>query len=165
MVRLFLLVAAVALGLCLVASDSSARLLEPWPYDKLMKKSDLVVIATAVKAEDTADKYLGHSWAYEFAGLDTTFEVLHALKGKVNGKQIKVLHFKWGELKKGIDPKSVDALLIEDGPLLVAFRTKDSPDYLLYLRALKDGRYEPVSGKIDPKLAVRVLSEPADKVP
>jgi hypothetical protein len=34
------------------------------------------------------------------------------------------------------------------------------PDYMLFLRKLKDGRYEPVSGKIDPQLSVRAIFDP-----
>ena len=88
----------------------------------------------------------------------------YALKGKVDGKQIKVLHFKWGELKKGIKSDSIDGIIIIDGPLFVAFPTKDAPEHLLFLRSLKDGRYEPVSGKIDPELSVRRLSAPESEL-
>ena len=58
-----------------------------------------------------------------------------------------------------------------NGPLLVSFRrtslelrTKEGgklelgvPSYLLFLKARKDGRYEPVSGRVDPELSVREL--------
>lgn len=165
MSRLFPVLLAVAFGLCLVPSESRARLLDYWPYDRLMKESDLVVIANAVKTDDSNDDSPRHSWPYEFLGQNTTFEVKHALKGKVGGKQIKDLHFKWGKLKKGIDPNNFADLIIIDSPLFVVFRTKKRPDYLLYLRALKDGRYEPVSGKIDPQLAVRILSDPDERLP
>ena len=165
MYKSLLILVAASIGVCLIPSESRGRFLENWPYDKLMKRSDLVVIAKAVKTEDTNDEPPQHNWQYEFAGQNTTFEVKHVLKGKAAGKQIKVLHFKWGELKKGLDPNDPFAHIIKNGPLFAAFRTKNSPDYLLYLRALKDGRYEPVSGKIDPKLAVRVLSEPDEELP
>jgi hypothetical protein len=164
MLKLYPLLFAAGVGLCLFPLAGRGRLLEFWPYDKLMKSSDLVVIARAVKTEDCADRYMAHSWAHEFAGQDTVCDVVHTLKGKTDRKQIKVLHFKWGDLKKDVDPKSVDAFII-DGPLFVAFRTKNGPDYLLFLRALKDGRYEPVSGKIDPQLSVRVLTDPDRELP
>jgi hypothetical protein len=31
------------------------------------------------------------------------------------------------------------------------------PEYMLFLRLRKDGRYEPVSGEIDPALSIREL--------
>ena len=39
-----------------------------------------------------------------------------------------------------------------------------TPEYLLFLKRLKDGRYEPVSGRIDPAPSVREVSEASDKV-
>jgi hypothetical protein len=62
---------------------------------------------------------------------------------------------------------------IENGPLLVTFRTKGihlelagapislgAPEYLLFLKLRKDGRYEPVSGRVDPEFSVRELYTP-----
>ncbi len=160
-------------------SPAPARLIDSWPYDKLLKEADLVVFATAVKTEAADDKPPEHSWAYEFTAQNTTFKVKHALKGKVEGEPIKVRHYKFGELKKGVDPKSLDAILIVDGPMLVAFRTGavivkakgdeqntvlPTPEYLLFLKRLKDGRYEPLSGPIDPALSVKEVSAPLDKL-
>ena len=154
--------AVVAVGL--VAVPAPARLIDDWPYDKLLKEADLVVFATAVKTEDADDKPPGHSWPYEFAAQNTTFKVKHALTGKAEGEQIKVLHFKFGELKKGVDPDNLADKVIIDGPRMVAFRTGavlvkadgdakktvlPKPEYLLFLKKMKDGRYEPVSGRID----------------
>ena len=157
-------VVAVFAGVAVCASPGEARFIENWPYDKLMKESDLVVFAKAVKTEVTADEPPKHSWPYDFVGQNTTFEAKHALKGKVDGKQIKVLHFNWGELKKGLDPKDPFSHLIRNGPLLVAFETKDAPEHLLFLKSLKDGRFEPVSGRIDPRLSVRKLSFPPEEL-
>jgi hypothetical protein len=152
--RLVAVVGALA-GVVVCATPGAARLIESWPYDKLMKQSDLVVIAKAVKTEDAVDELPDHRWPVEFVGQNTTFEVKHALKGKVEGKQIKVLHFKFGKPKNGLE-----VVIIENGPLFVAFSTKNAPEHLLFLKALKDGRYEPVSGRIDPRLSVRMLTDP-----
>jgi hypothetical protein len=89
-----------------------------------------------------------------------------------------VLHFKFGELKRGLRPRTSD-VIIENGPLLVAFRTGavivkaegeerntvlPTPEYLLFPKRMQDGRYEPVSGRIDPALSVKEVSAPLDKV-
>jgi hypothetical protein len=37
------------------------------------------------------------------------------------------------------------------------------PEYLLFLKRGKDGRYEPVSGRIDPVLCVREMYWPLTK--
>lgn len=154
-----------------------ARPIARWSYDKLLKESDLVVFATAVKTESADDKASENPWPYEFAAQNTTFKVKHALKGKVEGEQIKVLHFKFGELKKGLDTNSLKDTMIINGPDLVTFRTepvtvtvgKDqrvlpAPEYLLFLRRRMDGRYEPVSGRIDPVLSVKEIYEASDTV-
>jgi hypothetical protein len=152
-----LIPACLFAGVLLGVTPSQARLLENWPYDKLMKQSDLVVIAQATKTEETKDTDEIPNWNHEFAGRNTTFKVKHALKGELKGEEIKVLHFKFGELKKGIKKDSADILII-DGPTFVEFKDKNGPEYMLFLKRTKDGRYEPVSGRIDPNLAVRVLS-------
>jgi hypothetical protein len=96
----------------------------------------------------------------------------------VEGGRVQVRHFKFGGLKKGLDPNDLLHNAIRDGPLLAAFRTeagtgktgkgwpvRAAPEYLLFLRRLKDGRYEPVSGRIDPALSVREVSTPLDNEP
>lgn len=42
----------VALLVGLAPQSSAARLVESWPYEKLLKESDLVVIATATGTKD-----------------------------------------------------------------------------------------------------------------
>ena len=50
------LAACVGLAVC---SPAEARRIEDWPYDKLMKESDLVVFATPVKTEAGAGRPAG----------------------------------------------------------------------------------------------------------
>jgi hypothetical protein len=91
---------------------------------------------------------------------------IHALKGKAVGGEIKVLHFR---LKPG--------KLVQNGPMLVSFRTEPAEvvlndrkiavgkgTYLLFLKARKDGRYEPVSGQYDPVTSVRELNSPLSQL-
>ena len=162
----FVLSVAVAAGLLAFPTITPARLLENWPYDRLFKEADLVVFADAAKTEAATDKPPDQGWPYEFVAQNTKFKVCHVLKGKAPGPDIDVLHFKFGDvLKKGLDPKNIEDRMIMDGPLLVTFLSKPvtvkrngkrdvvvPPEYLLFLRKLKDGRYEPVSGRIDPAL-------------
>jgi hypothetical protein len=156
--------------LCCGTSAASGRILENWSYKRLFKKSDLVVIATAVSTKDASDSFVDKLWPLKFVGRNTKFKVLQRLKGKVRGKQIVVLHFAVGKaLKK--DPAGGDGLpLIIDGPNLVSFRIKPANvkvagtelfahkfEYLLFLKKRADRRYEPVSGRIDPNLSIRDL--------
>jgi hypothetical protein len=153
-----LVVLAVVMGT--TAATASARLLENWPYERLLMEADLVIIAQATAVEDTAYRMTENPWKAEFLGVCTTFQVKATLKGTPTGKQIKVLHFK---LKDGVQ--------IINGPMLVSFRTKGfdlelkdgpkvhflTPEYMLFLKAQQDGRYEPLSGRVDPELSIREL--------
>jgi hypothetical protein len=142
--------------------DLSARALESWSYEKLLRASDLVVIAQVVTSADTGGCVRLKGWHVDFIGVNTDFKVSAVLKGKLKGDQLRVLHFRL--------PKNV---LIENGPCLVAFRQKGmeintkqaqiafgKPSYLLFLTRRKDGRYEPVSGRVDPVLSVREMYRP-----
>ena len=156
-------ISAMVIGLLgLAASTAMGRRIENWPYERLFKEADLVVIAKAQETTAAADRLKDNPWKEEFLGQNTTFTVKSILKGKPDGDAIKVLHYKLQEGRR-----------IESGPLLVSFRTKGLhiktkevdahlgiPDYLLFLKVRKDRRYEPVSGPIDPKLSVREVYLP-----
>jgi hypothetical protein len=148
----------------ILALPVHARLIERWPYERLFKEADLVVIATAGETADTKDRFSTKGWDVEFIGQDTPFVAKSVLKGKLDAEmKLAVLHYRLPE-----------RVAIQNGPLLVRFR-KDAlklegtinrrafqasvgrPDYLLFLRLRKDGRYEPVSGAIDPALSIREL--------
>jgi len=158
---ILLVVATVWLGW--PADPASGRLVEPWSYDKLLKESDLVVVAEAKKTEDTTDKPTDPLFKADLdyvVGRTSTLEIKGTLKGKASGEEIKVLHFR---VKEGWD--------IVNGPHLVAFRTKSvevrhegrseavfaRQQYLLFLKVRKDGRYEPVAGQYDVDLSVKEL--------
>jgi hypothetical protein len=166
-IYLFLSIACFCFGY----SRASGRVLDNWPYKRLFKEADLVVIVTAVSAKDASDTFVDDHWPLEFVGRNTTMEVLQALKGEVRSKQIVVLHFRFGERHKKAIAKGEWAII--DGPLFVNFRTKPEKveiagmelfdhkfEYLLFLKKRADGRYEPVSGRIDPSLSIRELFEP-----
>jgi hypothetical protein len=161
MSRLVLSGILLALTSLLWTGQATARLLESWPYERLFKEADLVVIAKAVAVADSGEKTTDNPWKVEFQGVTTTFEAHHVLKGKVD-KKLKVLHFR---LKDGQD--------VRNGLLLVSFRLKGfsintktmkagvgTPEYLLFLKTRSDGRYEPVSGRVDPELSVREVYSP-----
>ena len=155
-------------------SAAPARLIKVWNYDKLLKEADLVVLAVAVRTEKADYEPPDHSWPRELVAQNTTLKVRGTLKGKAEGENIKVLHFKFGEYKKGFEHDG-----IFDGPNFVEFRvgpvTKGTgkekriitpaQEYLLFLKKTKDGRYEPVSGQVDPVDSIREVSYPRDKEP
>lgn len=140
-------------------SDAHARLIENWPYEKLFKEADVVVIAEATATADTGEKIMVKDWQTEFLEVNTTFAVKHVLKGDAALKSLSVRHL-----------RAPDGALIRNGPLFVVFRTDGisfetkqlkgktgKPEYMLFLKSRKDGRFEAVSGQIDPILSVKQL--------
>jgi hypothetical protein len=47
----------VLVGVLSCTSRASARLIENWPYERLFKEADLIVIATALHWEKTDDRW------------------------------------------------------------------------------------------------------------
>ena len=150
-------------AVCFAASlqpktKTAGRKIENWPYDKLFKTAETVVIARPESNTETAARTKDNLWKIEFIGVDTAFDVNSVLKGKA-GEKIVVSHFKL--------PPDV---LVEDGPLHSNFRVKTLslemrhvkigipvPEYMLFLRLNSDGNYELIAGYTDSALAVREM--------
>jgi hypothetical protein len=146
----------------LVVPCATARLVEHWPYERLFKEADLVVIAEATATVDTGEVVKVPGWSVKFNGVHSTFAVKATLKGKLNAKNLTIFHLR---LDKGVR--------VENGPRLISFAVRrgtiplehgksgaHKPDYLLFLKKGKDGRYEPVSGQIDPDQSVKEVHRP-----
>jgi hypothetical protein len=162
----FLFLATVP-GLC------SARLIDNWPYARLYKEADMVVIGVARSNRDATESFIDERWPLKFVGQNTTFGVLQVLKGNRDTKKVVVLHFKFGKFHEKatkIEKKYRD---IVDAPSFVSFATKPIKvtiaeeelanhkcEYLLFLKKRSDGRFEPVSGRIDPNLSIREMFPP-----
>lgn len=160
----------------LIPSLAFSRQVEDWPYERLFKESDLVVIAhvqgRGVTKEEWNEKFFDKE---RFEGVMTIFGVAFTLKGDPP-LCIWLNHFRYKE----------GAVRFNDGPGLIAFlkepillelkQAKDKkeklhqkrqtlrkisqPEYLLFLKKRKDGSYEPVSGQLDASFSVRAMFPP-----
>jgi len=169
---------ALALFCMLIVSEVSARKVEDWPYERLFKESDLVVIAHVqgwgVTKKEWNEKLFDKG---RFEGVRTIFGANFVLKGDPP-LCIWLNHFRY---KEGV-------VRYNDGPGLVAFlkeplqievkenvknkgklhqqsqglRQISQPEYLLFLKKHKDGEYEPVSGQLDAGFSVRALFPPGN---
>src|SRR5262249_28891075 len=74
-------VCRVAVLLVTAPRTAWARLLPNWPYEKLFKEADLVVIAEATAVADSGEKAKLGGWNAEFIGMNTTFTPRHVIKG------------------------------------------------------------------------------------
>lgn len=159
----------ITLVVALFVASAAARQIENWSYDRLFKEADVIVIASAQGTVQSEDKASDERWKASLIGQHTTFSVVQTLKGQLDDGPLTVLHFK---LKDGV--------ATQNGPLLVAFRTKgptiegggsvkykailSTPQYLLFLKRSDGGRLEPVSGQIDPALSVKEIYAPLPAV-
>lgn len=157
----------------LTPSTGWARKVEDWPYDRLFKDADLVVIARAVSSAECKNEWNERFFdGSRFQGLETTFEVASTLKGRLP-ESLKLLHFRYKRETPAYD----------DGPGLISFLRKSRstkvkkrsevlselvplsaresvrPEYLLFLRLRKDGRYEAISGQMDSNLSARTINQ------
>jgi hypothetical protein len=131
---------------------SPARVVRPWPYQELLEKSDLVVIANPSATNDTKE----HIDLPGFAGqpvisVETRFTVSSVLKGDKALKDFVLYHYR------------PDRLIVPDGPSFISFTPSENPaasqrTYLLFLLREASGRYTPVVGQADPGLAVMELA-------
>ncbi len=134
---------------------------DAWTYSKLFETADRIVIARAKKTVEES----GFPEKPYLVGVVTTFEVLHTLKGEGKEGTLLVRHLGYVRDEKIRVP--------DNGPLLVRFLTKrlpvrypggaaslDTPQYLLFLRKQDGGRYECVSGQLNPTASIKQLHEP-----
>src|SRR5204862_106656 len=141
------------------------RVVAPWPFDRLFKESDVIVIAAAQESADTDAQPTYRDWAPYLVGQRTTFKIDCVLKGTPADGSLAVNHFRF---KDGASPPN--------GPTLVSFRTKPlvirgdgtttadmtvgTPRYLLFLKRNDDGSFEPISGQTDAQLSVKEIYPP-----
>jgi hypothetical protein len=122
-----------------MSSVLTARLIQPWTYQEMFDKADLVVIGRFSKTADTDERtvLLDH---INVVGVLTEFETKLILKGDKKLARFQLHHYR---LKSGDDWR------IANGPALVEFRGPH-PEFLLFLTRERYGKYKPVTGQTDP---------------
>jgi hypothetical protein len=141
---------------------------EYWPYERLFQEADLIVIGQAKSNKQTTTTFRDDVLKFDMVGVHTDFRVIHILKGKIakNETKLRILHF---------IPDPGPGKVYRNGPNPVSFRltgletatgkgyVAPTPQYLLFLKKNNQGVYEPVSGRIDPKDAVKEIYSPLPK--
>jgi hypothetical protein len=176
---------AVVIGLIALVFASQfvkARVHEVWPAAKLVERADVVVIARFISSKDAKNGDKAPEPFPDLVGVESTFKVLAVIKGKLERKQIVVFHFRYpktagrekGDNSIAGDPDEGKLHLVSfhqtpdiDGPCLLRFESDaddDPPRYLMFLKKRKDGRYECVSGQVDPDVSVNKLERRFDDV-
>ena len=122
-------------------SHVCARLMEVWTYQKLLEKSDLVVIANPTAVIDTKEEIdlPGYS-AMRATGVETHFQISAVFKGEKNLKDFTMHHYRASKPDIGYP----------NGPNLVSFDPTQKHSYIIFLIREADGRYAPTCGQTDP---------------
>lgn len=143
---------ALLAGLC--SSISTARPVQNWSDKDLTDHADLVVVAAPASSQDEpADR--SNAKSDSWVGVNTKFQVAAVLKGELKEGEVTLLHHRYF----GGDKTAVEII---DGPGFVKFDPAAGQKYMLYLKRLEDGRFEPVSGQYDPHFSVKVIKDYAD---
>jgi hypothetical protein len=114
------LVVILAIGLVFAAwrlrpfAESDAVQIEDWPFDRLFKEADLVVIAKAVSTGDAGADFEDEAPERFLKAVLTTLKVIYAIKGEHRGDKLEVLHYR---MKEGAR--------VANWPMLVEFHAKE----------------------------------------
>lgn len=163
MKRICITATVAALLAAAFAPALQAREIDMWPYDRLEHEADVIVVGTAEKSEDSGEVVHVQLMQADFIGVNTTFKVTGVIDGRLRESELVLYTLRLPEDK-----------ILNQAPMTVKFQTRTSvpglstrvsrqsvPEYLLFLKKRKDGRYEPVSGPLDALHSVRELQLPA----
>jgi len=151
-IRLFVVTTAFLLGFTGIVAARAVRI---WPYQELLEKSDLVVLATPTATNDTKEHIDLPGFVGEHViGVETRFTVSAVLKGDKALRDFAFHHYRTTD---GSNIPHVD-----NGPTFISFDPVAKPTitpqtFILFLVREADGRYAPIVGQTDPGGAVREL--------
>jgi hypothetical protein len=124
-----------------------ARFVEPWTYQQMFEKADLVVIARPINTSDTAEHQMLPDYAppLPVIGVTTEFETRLVLKGSKDVTLFKLHHFRYRA--------DADETAMSNTPELLKIKVEKRTTFLLFLIKERDGRYAPVTGQTDPAIS------------
>jgi hypothetical protein len=153
-----------------VVTPSGAHLVEVWSYDQYVAAADLVVVVEPLENQNAKDAFpeAGIYSPGEFEATDTLFKIHATFKTSAKPlKELTVLHFNYSKresyggalfIRFPIERRMLKG--IQWSPPAPAEETrKQGKIYLAFLKARKDGRFEPVRGQYDARLAFQELRE------
>jgi hypothetical protein len=135
-----LLPIALLLSLSLTAVG---RIRQSWTYEQMAEQSDLVVIAKPISSSRLEEKTTlpNISPAVHVVGVQTKLDVRLVLEGWPKTKDACLHHY---TLENPADGQ------VRGAAQLVTFDLKRPTCYLMFLKQVSAGRYEPVTGQTDP---------------
>ena len=135
-------------------------------FQEMLDKSDLVVIATALKSKDTTERKklididvisttAPEQLQDEVIGVQTEFQTRVTLKGPKNVTKFLLHHYRWTRDEE-----------VANGPSFIQIPSQRHGTFLMFLAKEKDRRYAPVTGQFDPAvLSVFEINEATSETP
>jgi hypothetical protein len=150
-----------ALAICLSSAAVHAQIGTLWSMQDLHAKADLVVVAEFVKTTDTGRKvaHPGLKPGFPMVEMQSEFRVALVMKGDVT--PVALMHYRhdmdqW-RLDHPQEPGKPPQGVVNAGSALSFSAGREQ--YLMFLKRLPDGRYEPLSGHVFPTDSVFVLGK------
>jgi hypothetical protein len=165
------LIRLVVLLLVTVSFSSTARIIDAWPYDKLVAESDVVAIVEPIENRPASDAFPDYSYGHsagDFVATNTQFRVATVFKGDLAAAEATVLHFGYSAnvptvngahfVRFAIGPLQYEKRALREGkPTGGVTAFLQQPMWLAFLKQRKDGRFEPVTGHYDAAMSFREL--------
>lgn len=142
-------------------STSAGRPVKQWPYNELFKEADVILILSPQSVRDAVDKDGAIPPQEYLTGVVTTLKVLHVIKGEYKEQTIDLVHFRYKEGRAVINGPGLVSFQI--GPQTISGKSWSGgyqPDYMVFLKKGKNGRYEFVTGSFDSDGSVKQVHWP-----
>jgi hypothetical protein len=156
----------VAAWLLVSIDNVSARAVRIWPYQELLDKSDLVVIATPTATNDTEEHIdLPGFNGEHVVGVETRFSISAVLKADKASSAFVFHHYRTADSTKIPHVPNGPSFVSFDPPRnsivnLIREKPPIQRTYILFLIREAGGRYAPVVGQADPGLGIKELVGP-----
>lgn len=135
---------------------------EPWSFEKLRERADVVAIVQKESSEKSRTVIDGLPETDKLVPVETSMRVLLYLKGDRKETTLRVAHYE----SRGQVDGGIRAFEFEQREMKVIFERQRSglvlyePEYMIFLKARKDGRYECISQANDPRESIRLVVPP-----
>jgi hypothetical protein len=138
---------ATILFLFLAVATTHARLINDWPYSKLVEEADFIAVIEVVSVTNTADRLTGHRDPALYQGKLARLKVGWVIKGEPT-TEVQLPFFAYSSMGE------------PNGALFISFNEPEKHQYLVFLKREGD-KLIPVTGHYDASISVKLLQQDA----
>jgi hypothetical protein len=151
----------LVIGLLLLRAESAAQVGYLWSFDELTARSEVVVIATPGRTQDTGIRIELSDLRppLPVVELNTEFTILSTLKGNVSGATLVLRHYRLDtdRIRGGCPNCGSQLDFTTSGRMAISCRAGDESaqlptpcQYILFLKRDATGVFIPTSGQVSP---------------